>query len=492
MEYDIIVLGGGPGGYLAAERAGQAQKKVLCIEEAHLGGTCLNEGCIPTKTLLYSGKLYAHAKHSQAYGVHAKDVTLDHSAVIDRKEQVIRMLVGGVGATLKACHVDVVDAKGVITGRTADGCTVEAGGQTYTAKNLIIATGSSCAVPPIPGLKEGLASGFVLTNREMLALRELPQHLVVLGGGVIGLEMATYYAMADVDTTVVEMQDHIGGPSDRDMVKILQKNCDFHIGGIITNEQGGEATVNGWLQAAVTGLPVVDAPCNGRAHPTGVMGSMNLHKIPDYTTVQACVGGNPDTGNHIECFFEGNIDHTSKMVRLASIEAGGLVAVARNPVKVSYARENCAIGGVSFAIETGKAFLKGLETSVEEGVNSLCTFLNGRILARGPVQNFSIETTGGFDVGYATVDGCDMTFWNEYATVEKDGKRLATFPDLIMTINAKTGEPVTTAMMEEGLDVYVITTDKKNLKLSPTMYAPELLKATEDVIKKDLISYLDK
>ena len=194
MEYDIIVLGGGPGGYLAAERAGQAQKKVLCIEEAHLGGTCLNEGCIPTKTLLYSGKLYAHAKHSQAYGVHAKDVTLDHSAVIDRKEQVIRTLVGGVGATLKACHVDVVDAKGVITGRTADGCTVEAGGQTYTAKNLIIATGSSCAVPPIPGLKEGLASGFVLTNREMLALRELPQHLVVLGGG--------------------------------DMVKILQKNCE--------------------------------------------------------------------------------------------------------------------------------------------------------------------------------------------------------------------------------------------------------------------------
>ena len=92
MEYDIIVLGGGPGGYLAAERAGQAQKKVLCIEEAHLGGTCLNEGCIPTKTLLYSGKLYAHAKHSQAYGVHAKDVTLDHSAVIDRKEQVIRIL----------------------------------------------------------------------------------------------------------------------------------------------------------------------------------------------------------------------------------------------------------------------------------------------------------------------------------------------------------------------------------------------------------------
>ena len=159
---------------------------------------------------------------------------------------------------------------------------------------------------------------------------------------------------------------------------------------------------------------------------------------------------------------------------------------------MSYARENCALGGVSYAIDTGKAFLKGLESSVEDAVNSVCTFLNGRVLARGPVRNFSIETTGGFDVGYATVDGCEMTFWNEYATAEKDGERLATFPDLIMTINAKTGEPVTTAMMAEGLEVYVIATDKKNLRLSPTMYAPELLKATEDVIKKDLISYLNK
>ena len=221
-------------------------------------------------------------------------------------------------------------------------------------------------------------------------------------------------------------------------VEILQNNCDFHISGIITNEQGGEATVNGWLQAAVLGLPVVDAPCNGRAHPTGVMGSMNLHKLPDYKTVQACVGGNPDTGNHIECFFEGTIDSTSKMVRLASIEAGGLVAVARNPVTVAYAKENCAIGGVSYAIETGKAFLKGLETSVEEGVKQVCRYLNGRILSRGPVENFSIETTGGFDVGYGTVDGCELTFWNEYATAEKDGERLATFPDLIMTIKPPT------------------------------------------------------
>lgn len=273
-------------------------------------------------------------------------------------------------------------------------------------------------------------------------------------------------------------------------IEILGNNCNFKIGGIITNEQGGEATVNGWLQAAVLGIPLVDAPCNGRAHPTGVMGSMNLHKQKEYHTVQACVGGNPDTGNYVECYFEGSIDHTSRLVRLASIEAGGLVAVARNPVTVEYARENCALGGVSLAIETGKAYRKGLRHSVKEGIEELCKFLGGSILAEGPVKQFSIETTGGFDVGYANVDGCDLTFWNEYATAEKDGKRLATFPDLIMTLNRETGEPVTTAMMEEGLEVFVIGVDKNNLKLSKTMFAPELLKATEEVLKKELVSYL--
>ena len=302
------------------------------------------------------------------------------------------------------------------------------------------------------------------------------------------------------DDAVLLTASLVGAPNAKDQfmtardlaytIEMIKKNTDLKLGGIITNEQGGEASVNGWLQAAISGLPLVDAPCNGRAHPTGVMGSMNLHKQKDYKTVQACVGGNPETGDHVECFFEGSIEHTSKLVRMASIEAGGLVAVARNPVTAAYAKENCAIGGVSFAIETGKAFRKGLETSVEEAVKNVCEFLGGSILAKGEVKNFSIETTGGFDVGYAEVDGCQLTFWNEYATAEKDGKRLATFPDLIMTINAKTGEPVTTAMMEEGLEVYVIGADKKNLKLSATMFDPELLKQTEEVVGKEMVSYL--
>ena len=121
MYYDLIVLGGGPGGYLAAERAGQAGLKTLCIEDRHMGGTCLNEGCIPTKTLLHSAKLYDHALDSAAYGVTAESVRVDHAAVIARKERVIKTLVGGVCAAMKASGVTTVNGRAVITGKDPAG-----------------------------------------------------------------------------------------------------------------------------------------------------------------------------------------------------------------------------------------------------------------------------------------------------------------------------------------------------------------------------------
>ncbi len=273
-------------------------------------------------------------------------------------------------------------------------------------------------------------------------------------------------------------------------IEILQKNYNGKIAGIITNEQGGEATTNGWLQASICGLPIIDAPCNGRAHPTGVMGSIGLHKVEDYITIQACVGGNPNTGNRVSCSFEGTIEHTSKLVRLASIEAGGLVAVARNPVSVEYAKKNCAIGGVSHSIEVGKVYAHALKDGVEKGIEALCECLKGKVLAKGIVEHYSIETTGGFDVGNVLVDGCELTFWNEYATAEKDGKRLATFPDLIMTLDAITGEPLTTAAMDQGKEVYVIATEKSNLKLASTMFDKDLLKTMQDVVNRELLSYL--
>lgn len=219
--FDLIVIGGGPGGYLCAERAAQGGMKVALFEERALGGTCLNEGCVPTKTLLNSAKLYRHATESEAFGVTAEKVTLDHAKVVERKNKVVKTLVSGVKGTMKSCKITVIDKKAVIEGRAEGGFAVKAGDETYTGKRLVIASGSETVVPPVTGLKEGISSGFVVTNREVLDRKELPKELVVIGGGVIGLEMACYFASVGVHVTVIEMMPKIAGPTDPAICKVL-------------------------------------------------------------------------------------------------------------------------------------------------------------------------------------------------------------------------------------------------------------------------------
>mgnify|MGYP003293848490 CR=1 FL=1 len=223
--FDLIVIGGGPGGYLAAERAAHKGLKTLLFEKRSLGGVCLNEGCIPSKALLNSAKHYEHALHGDAFGVTCADVKLDQKAVVTRKNKVVKTLVSGVKAKMKAHKVTVVMETAAITGKTAEGFTVEAAGTAYCAKKLIIAAGSSAVVPPIPGVKENLGS-FVMTNREVLDLEAVPEKLTVIGGGVIGLEMAAYYATVGSKVTVVEMLDHIAGPTDRQISGMLQKQME--------------------------------------------------------------------------------------------------------------------------------------------------------------------------------------------------------------------------------------------------------------------------
>ncbi len=224
MTYDVMVLGGGPGGYLAAERAGHAGLKTLLIEKRFLGGVCLNEGCIPSKSLLYSAKIYDYARFSDHYGITCEGVNYDHKKVIARKNKVVNTLVGGIRAMLKANKVTVVEGEGVITGKNSEGYQIQVDGETYTGTRLIIATGSMPVMPPIPGVKECFQSGTVLTNREILDLEEVPKELVIVGGGVIGLEMASYFNSAGSKVTIVEMLDKIAGPTDSEISKILLKN----------------------------------------------------------------------------------------------------------------------------------------------------------------------------------------------------------------------------------------------------------------------------
>lgn len=238
--YDLIILGGGPAGYNAAERAGHAGLKTLVIEERALGGVCLNEGCIPTKTLLYSAKIYDYAKHGKDYGVTFGSAEIDHAFVVNRKNGVVKQLVAGVGAKLKKSGVEVVKASAVIKERTAEGFVVTADGKEYVGKQLLIATGSSPALPPIDGLADSLKEGFALTNREVLDLNAIPKTIVVVGGGVIGLEMASYFNSVGSKVYVVEMLDHIAGPVDREISKLLQKDyaargVEFILGARVTS-----------------------------------------------------------------------------------------------------------------------------------------------------------------------------------------------------------------------------------------------------------------
>ena len=239
--YDLAIIGGGPGGYTAAERAGAAGLSVVLFEKNELGGVCLNEGCIPTKTLLYSAKVFDYAKHADLYGVSVEGASFDYSKILKRKTKVVRKLVGGVKLKMKNSGVTVVGGEAVIAGPVAGGFVVSCGGTEYVTSRLLICTGSEAVVPPIPGIKE--AGDVIVTNREILALEEPPAELVVIGGGVIGMEFASFFNSIGSKVTVIEMMPKILGPMDSEISDLLQKQytkkgVEFRLGCKVTGIEG--------------------------------------------------------------------------------------------------------------------------------------------------------------------------------------------------------------------------------------------------------------
>lgn len=222
--YDLAVIGGGPAGYIAGERAGAAGLKTAVIEKNALGGVCLNEGCIPSKTFLNSAKIFGYVKNGEKYGVSAAGAAIDHNKVRERKNRVVKTLVSGIASSLRRHNVSVFKTKGEITGKTGGGFTIRAGEEILTAKKILLASGSTAIIPPIPGVVEGMASGTVITNKEIFDLEKIPENLVIIGGGVIGLEMASYFNSAGSKVTVVEILPKIAGPADKEISGILLKN----------------------------------------------------------------------------------------------------------------------------------------------------------------------------------------------------------------------------------------------------------------------------
>ena len=217
--FDLAIIGGGPAGYVAAEKAAAGGLSVVLFEKRELGGVCLNEGCIPTKTLLYSAKMYDHATGGKKYGITAGEVSYEYKKIADRKTKVVRKLVAGIKMKMEAAAVTVVRGEAVIERGDAQGVAIACDEQCYEAKNLLICTGSEAFVPPVPGV-EGNAA--VLTNREMLALTDAPASLVVIGGGVIGMEFASFCNSLGIPVTVIEMMPEILGGMDKEVAGMLR------------------------------------------------------------------------------------------------------------------------------------------------------------------------------------------------------------------------------------------------------------------------------
>ncbi len=229
--YDLGIIGAGPAGYVAAERAGHKGLKVVIFDKRYLGGVCLNEGCIPTKTLLYTAKLYENALFGEKYGISCSNVSFDYGKIIDRKDKIVKKLVSGVASKMKGAKAEVVFEEAIMEERKTDHILVKAGEQTYPCKNILIATGSEAAVPPIKGLSKENA----LTNREILQIRELPKSINIIGGGVIGIEFAGFFNSMGVEVHVFEMLEEILPGIDREFCVMLRseltkKGVDFHLG----------------------------------------------------------------------------------------------------------------------------------------------------------------------------------------------------------------------------------------------------------------------
>lgn len=214
MKYNVAIIGGGPAGYTAAEAAGKAGLSVVLFEKQNLGGVCLNEGCIPTKTLLYSAKIYDSARHASKYAVSVSEASFDLPKIIARKSKVVRKLVLGVKAKLTAHQVNIVTGEAYIVDKNTVRCNEEL----FECENMIICAGSETFVPPIPGI-DGVN---YWTHRDALDNKELPSSLVIVGGGVIGMEFASFFNSLGVEVTVIEMLDEILCGMDKELSGMLR------------------------------------------------------------------------------------------------------------------------------------------------------------------------------------------------------------------------------------------------------------------------------
>lgn len=330
-------------------------------------------------------------------------------------------------------------------------------------------------------VKEGLKmakKALEIGEVKIIDLEDLPTDATVLTTSVVGA--------SSTREAVIEPSHLISA------VQLLVEKEKINVFGLISSENGGFSTINGWIQSASLKIPVVDAPADGRAHPTGIMGSMGLYRLKNYISIQSAVGGDRKRGRYVELIVKGNLNSASKLVRQAAVHVGGLIAVARNPVSVDYVARNGAPKAIKQAIKIGEIILKKRGESLEESAYDIVNFIGGSFIDKGIVEAVKLEMKEGFDVGRAQIRSekgqkYKLTFLNEFMTLSTGDKRLASFPDLITLINLSSKLPVLSCDMKVGQRVAILTVPKEKLILGQGVKEPELLKQLELIIKEKLL-----
>lgn len=277
------------------------------------------------------------------------------------------------------------------------------------------------------------------------------------------------------------------GPDDYTRAaELLIEKTGLPISGLISSEVGALGVVNGWVQSAALGLPVIDAPANGRAHPLGLMGSMGLHRKSGYLSHQAIVARTEKGTKREEIFISGGIEEVSEAVLAKAAALESMVAVARNPVPASFVFRNGAPGALKMALRLGSVFLD--EERPEKRIRSVVDFFREGRVFEGRVERKNLRVEEGLDIGRVEVasgrNRLVLTFWNEFMTLEDSEKRLAMFPDLLMTFDAETALPLASAELEAGSEISLIAVPRKCLLLGAGVRDRRLLCRLEEVVAK--------
>ena len=234
MKYDLIVLGGGPGGYVAAIKAAQLGAKVAVIEKERLGGVCLNWGCIPTKTMLHTANLYLDILNGEEFGIvgiDTSDIKVDWNTLLNRKDKVVDKLVSGIYTLFKKNKITLYEGMGTALNKNE----IEVNGEILWAKNLILATGAREFYPEIEGLEEMMKTGNIINSKGALSLEEIPENLVVVGGGIIAVEFATLFNSLGSNVVLIQRSERILSAVESEMAKTLERQLKKDGINILTN-----------------------------------------------------------------------------------------------------------------------------------------------------------------------------------------------------------------------------------------------------------------